>query len=176
MPVFVKTLLFFFFFLKNAFVQFSRVFNEKVLLCIRESATFEMKEAIKKFIWFFRFVSTHLSHGGICPFGEPSILSPAKLIQLSIQCFWSINEDSLCSVLYYCTLATHMQFALDNSRFYAVASENQRWLCSGRGHTVAHFLFFRFVFFTLTFLLISSRTFFFIYIFLRNLSLRPSFA
>lgn len=32
---------FFFFvsYFKNAFVQFSQVFNEKVLLCIRESAT-----------------------------------------------------------------------------------------------------------------------------------------
>lgn len=37
MPVFVR----FFFFLENAFVQFSQVFNEKeVLLCIRESAAF----------------------------------------------------------------------------------------------------------------------------------------
>lgn len=36
MPVFVR-----FFFLENAFVQFSQVFNEKeVLLCIRESAAF----------------------------------------------------------------------------------------------------------------------------------------
>lgn len=97
------------------------------------------------------FVSTHLSHGGICPFGEPSILSPAKLIQLSIQCFWSINEDSLCSVHYYYTLVSHVQSALDNRWFYPVAFGNQRWLWSS-GSYCSSFLFFFFfiivIFFT----------------------------
>lgn len=41
-----------------------------------------------KFVCFFGIVSTHLSHGRICPFGEPLLsFSPVKLIQLSIQCF-----------------------------------------------------------------------------------------
>lgn len=94
-----------------------------------------------KFVCFFGIVSTHLSHGGICPFGKPLLsFSPAKLIQLSIQCFWSINEDSLCSVLYYYTLATHMQFALCNSRLYPVVFGNQRWLCSS-GSYCSSFLF-----------------------------------
>lgn len=104
-----------------------------------------MKEAIK--VWFPKKSSAHIwVVEGICPFGEPSILSPAKLVQLSIQCFWSINEDSLCSVLHCCTLVTHMQFALDNSRFYAVAYGNQRWLSSSGSHC-SSFLVFRFLFF-----------------------------
>lgn len=135
MPVFVR----FFFFLENAFVQFSQVFNEKeVLLCIRESAAFN--ERSNWSLSAFRIVSTRMSHGGICPFSKPSILSPAKLIQLSIQCFWSINEDSLCSALYYCTLVTHMQFFCSwkrdcrSSQLYPVAFGNQRWLCSSGSH------------------------------------------
>lgn len=84
MPVLFLLVSFYFSF--NAFVQFSPVFNEKKFYFASESQLHLIKEAIQCLI--LPVVSTRLSHEGVSALSaRPVILSPAQLIQLSIQCF-----------------------------------------------------------------------------------------
>lgn len=138
--------------------------------CVRCVLFTERSNCSRSALWIVR---TYSSRGGILPFWrEPSVISAAKLIQLSIQCFWSINEDSLCSVLYYYTLVTPMQF--DNE--IAGPFGCTQWLpgtkdgCAVVGHTVARFLS-RFFYF-----LSSLKGFFFLSYIPLNFSLLPSCA